>query len=377
MIRIPQIPVVAHGPEGFQAGQTAICSLGEDHLLYRGYRIQELIENAIFAEVAHLLLIGHKPSKSELAAFRAELIKLRPLPESVKDLLRRIALDGHPMDVLRTTVSFMGLEDPDVDVSDPASTLRVAKMLVARIPTVIGFIQALRDGRDPVEPNPKLDHPSNLLWCLTGEKPSDLFARVMDISLILYAEHGFNSSTFAALVVAGTMSDPYSAVCAALGALKGTLHGGANAASIEMLREISSPANVSDFLEERFRRNEPIAGFGHRILKDGDLRVPLLLSWGRKIAEQVGPEALHWFEIADHVQKIMLQRQGLHPNADLACGLTYSVMGIPPAMFTPIFAAGHVAGWCTHIMEQHASERMIRPISRYTGEGPRPWRDSD
>lgn len=356
-----------------QAGRTAICSLDEDRLLYRGYEIRDLLQNATFSEVAHLLLIGHKPSRQELAEFRAELVDLRPLPASVKELLRQIALDGDPMDVLRTAVSYMGVQDDAVDVSDREATLRIATMLVARIPTIIGFIQAMRDGRDPVEPNPKLDHPANLLWCLTGEKPSDLFARVLDISLILYAEHGFNASTFAALVVAGTKSDPYSAVCAALGALKGTLHGGANAASVEMLTQIGSAAHVEEFLEGRFERNEVVAGFGHRVLQNGDLRVPLLLEWGRKIAERVGPDALKWFEIADHVQHVMLKRTGLHANADLACGLTYSVMGIPPALFTPIFAAGHVAGWCAHIMEQHASDRLIRPLSEYTGERLRSW----
>jgi 2-methylcitrate synthase len=373
MPKTTSIPVVAQSGEGMQAGQTAICSLGEDHLLYRGYEIQDLIDHATYSEVAHLLLVGHKPSKQELASFRAELVELRPLPDNVKALLRSVVLDGDPMDVLRTTISYMGQLDKTIDPNNTAATLRIAKMLVARIPTIIGFIHALRDGRDPVEPNPELDHPANLLWCLTGEKPSDVFARVLDISLILYAEHGFNASTFSSLVVAGTRSDPYSAVCASLGALKGTLHGGANAASVEMLMEIGSPAHVDQFLEERLARHETIAGFGHRVLKNGDLRAPLLLSWGRQIAERVGPEALRWFEIADHVQEIMLKRKGLHANADLACGLTYSVMGIPPAMFTPIFAAGHVGGWCAHIMEQHASNRLIRPLSHYMGEPVRQW----
>ncbi|MCK4871469.1 MAG: hypothetical protein KAS72_01975 [Phycisphaerales bacterium] len=362
----------SEGLAGVQAGRSEIASVRQDRLLYRGYEIADLIEHATYSEVAHLLLVGHKPSRDELNDFRQELASLRPIPDGLKALLRDIAAVGEPIDVLRTAVSYLGLSDPDVGSRDGDAELRIAKRLLARVPTIIGYTRMLRDGIDPVEPDPALDHPANLLWCMTGQQPSDLFARVIDISLILFAEHGYDASSFASRVIAATLSDSYSAVCGAIGALKGSLDGGATAATMDMLREIGSPDNVQPFVDQCFQTKRKVMGFGHRVYEH-DHRVPLLLGWGKRIAEQVGPDAMKWFEIGEHVGRIMLEEKGLHPNAEFAFGLTYFVMGIPASQYTTILASAHVAGWCAHIMEQHAHNRLIRPLGDYVGPPRRSW----
>jgi 2-methylcitrate synthase/citrate synthase II len=374
----PDVPPRApktQGLAGISAGQTTICALEQDQLLYRGYEIHDLAENATFEEVAHVILVGHKASADELAAFKRELAMLRPIPDGLKHILREIAPFAEPMDILRTGVSYLGHYDPEEEMHEGVPELHMAKRLVAQIPTIIGYSQMVRDRKDPVDPDPDLDHAANLLWCMTGEKPSELYAKVMDVSLILYAEHEFNASTFAARVIAGTMSDLYSAVTGAIGALKGPLHGGANEAAMRMLQEVGTIENVRSFMDSAFAEKRKIMGFGHRVYKNGDHRAPILNGWGRKIAEQIGEDAVRLFDMGAAVEKIMLEEKGIFANVDFPCGMTYYTMGIPVPQYTPIFVASRVTGWCAHIMEQHANNRLIRPLSEYVGPPMRSWND--
>ena len=234
-------PQAARGLAGITVGDTQICAVTQTTLIYRGYEIADLAENATFEEVAHVLLVGHKPSSGELKSFKEELVALRPIPGGLEKLMGEIAPDppaAHPMSILGTGISYLSHFDPDVEDNSPEAGLRKSKRLLARIPSIIGCVQMVRDGRTPVDPDPSLDHAANLLWCMTGRKPDELQARVMDLSLILYAEHDFNASTFTARTIASTEADMHSAVCGAIGALKGPLHGGANEKAMEMLKEI-------------------------------------------------------------------------------------------------------------------------------------------
>ena len=363
------------GLEGIVAGDTAICSIEQvGGLYYRGYEIHDLADHATFEEVAHLLLVGHKPSGDELQRFNAEVAAERAVPGWIIDIVRRVAPHTHPMDTLRTGVSLLSHVDPDVADHSSAANLRKAKRLLAKIPTLIGAGQRAIDGQPALAPRPGANHAANLLYLMTGREPSPLEAKVMDVSLILYAEHEFNASTFTARVIAATLSDLHSAVCGAIGALKGPLHGGANEAAMEMVQEIGSLDNVERFMANAFATKRKIMGFGHRVYKKGDHRAPILWKWGLKLAKE-RPQFQKWFDIGAHVQRVMLAQKKIHPNVDFPCGLTYFTMGIPVPQYTPIFVASRIAGWCAHVMEQHADNRLIRPLSRYTGPVPRSWSD--
>ena len=379
------------GLEGISAGETAIASVLQDKLIYRGYEIHDLAENATFEEVAFVLLVGHKPDAKELQFFRDELVANRALPGPVVDYLRsmRPALSSGsavPMDVVRTAVSLLGNLDAESQDNAPEAGLRKSKRLLAKIPTIIGHMQNVIDGRELVGVqtggDAKLSHAANLLYMLSGEKPSAEFARVMDVSLILYAEHDFNASTFTSRIIAATLSDMHGAVTGAIAALKGPLHGGANEAAMDMLRDIMrdvGEANrqsdkVDAWMERAFAEKRKLMGFGHRVYKNGDHRAPILHALGRKLAEKERTDFVKWFELGERVQKIMLDKKQIHPNVDFPCGLTYFTMGIPVPQYTPIFVASRVSGWCAHIMEQHANNRLIRPVADYTGPGIRAWK---
>jgi 2-methylcitrate synthase/citrate synthase II len=370
------------GLAGQTIGDTSICSVGQSHLIYRGYEIADLAANATFEEVAHLLLVGHKPTAEECAAFSADLVAERSIPKSVQDVVAAVASssdDVHPMSILRTGVSLLSHLDPECEDNSPAAELRKSKRLMAKIPAIIGCGQAARDGRANVEPDPSLSHAANLLWCITGQKPGDISAKVMDVSLILYAEHDFNASTFTGRVIASTMADMHSAVCGAIGALKGPLHGGANEAAMDMLAEIMEAVEgggtARAWLDDAFATKRKLMGFGHRVYKNGDHRAGILRDWGLKYAQQENPSAQRWFDLGDEVQKIMLDDKNIHPNVDYPCGMTYYAMGIPVPQYTPIFVASRVTGWCAHIMEQHQNNRIIRPLAEYTGPELKQWND--
>ncbi len=382
----------ARGLEGVVAGQTAICSVEQGALIYRGYEIHDLAEHATFEQVAFLLLEGHKPSESELSRFKGEIIAERAVPGEVISYLKTagpMLKSGSggaavPMDVLRTCVSILGNMDRDAQSVAADANLRKAKRLLAKIPTIIGHMQTIIDGKPLVDPetggDPSLSHAANLMYLMTGQRPSAEFARVMDVSLILYAEHDLNASTFTTRVIAGTLSDMHGAVCGGIAALKGPLHGGANEMAMEMLREINThtggsadEAKINDFMQNAFKTKRKLMGFGHRVYKNGDHRAPILNALGRAVAEKKGADFIKWFKIGDVVELIMLRDKKIHPNVDFPCGMTYFVMGIPVPQYTPIFVASRITGWCAHIAEQHADNRLIRPLSEYTGPALKKW----
>ncbi len=378
------------GLEGVVAGETAICAVDQDSLIYRGYEIADLAEHATFEEVAFLLLEGHKPSREELLRFHAELAGERRLPDAVVDFLlemRRPLKEGAavPMDVLRSAVSILGNLDLASQKNTPEANLRKSKRLLAKIPTIIGHMQNIIDGREIVERetggDERLGHAANLIYLMTGEKPGEEATRVMDVSLILYAEHDYNASTFASRVIAGTLSDMHGAVTGAIAALKGPLHGGANEAAMEMLKELVDEVEAGKTVEEWFAKalaeKRKLMGFGHRVYKNGDHRAPILHALGRKVAERKQSEGngffVKLFEIGEHLQRLMLEQKQIHPNVDYPCGMTYYTLGIPVPQYTPIFVASRVSGWCAHIMEQHANNRLIRPRADYIGPARRKW----
>jgi len=380
---------LARGLEGVVAGETKICSIEQGGLWYRGYEIHDLAKNATFEEVAFVLLEGHKPDASELARFRCELAGERSLHPAVTSFIESAGgylASGRavPMDVMRTAVSILGHTDPDAQDNSAQANLRKAKRLLAKAPTIIGHMQNVIDGRAIIGRelggDPSLSHAANLLYLMTGVKPDAESARVMDVSLILYAEHDYNASTFTSRVIAGTLSDMHGAVTGGIAALKGPLHGGANEAAMEMLREIrtfieAGKGTINDFMQHAFITKRKLMGFGHRVYKNGDHRAPILNALGRKLAERKGKEFLRWFEIGDEVESIMLRDKKIHPNVDFPCGMTYFTMGIPVPQYTPIFVASRISGWCAHVIEQHANNRLIRPLSLYTGEPARKWND--
>jgi len=378
---------VVRGLEGVFAGETAICSIEQGQLLYRGYEIHDLAAHATFEEVAYLLIEGAKPSADQLKKFKGELVAERAIPDSVAAFCKSIAPQlkagtAVPMDVVRTGISMLGHFDAESQDNSHDANVRKAKRILAKVPTIIGHMQAALDGRDPVMPktggDPSLDHAANLLYQMTGERPSPDFAKVMDVSLTLYAEHDYNASTFTTRVIAATLSDMHGAMAGGVAALKGPLHGGANEAAMEMLKEIrefieSGKGSVNDFMQHAFATKRKLMGFGHRVYKNGDHRAPILNKLGRALAQKKGPTWLKWFEIGDQVEAIMLRDKKIHPNVDFPCGMTYFTMGIPVPQYTPIFVAARVTGWAAHIIEQHDNNRLIRPLAKYTGPAERKW----
>ena len=376
-------PTDTRGLAGQAVGDTSICSVNQTQLIYRGYEIADLAAHATFEEVAHLLLVGHKPSAEELAAFDVVLKAERSIPAHIRDAIVRIAKDtpeAHPMSVLRTAVSLLSHDDVECEDNGAEAELRKSMRLLAKIPTCIGVHQMALDGKTPVEPDATLTHAANLLWCMSGEKPGEIAAKVMDVSLILYAEHDFNASTFTCRVISSTNSDMHSAVCGGIGALKGNLHGGANEAAMDMLRDIMTDTeggamSVEAWMQRAFEEKRKLMGFGHRVYKNGDHRAGILRDWGLKYASEENTASKKWFDLGDEVQAIMLRDKNIHPNVDFPCGMTYFAMGIPVPQYTPIFVASRITGWCAHIMEQHANNRIIRPLANYVGPALQNWRD--
>ncbi|MBL9148732.1 MAG: citrate synthase [Phycisphaerae bacterium] len=376
-------PVDTRGLAGQTVGETSVCAVTQTELIYRGYEIADLAANATFEEVAHLLLVGHKASPAELKAFKDEIKSMRALPASVRDAVVRIAKESpnaHPMSILRSGVSLLSHLDPDCEDNSPAAELRKSKRLLAQIPGIVGACQRTLDGQSPLDPDSSLDHAANLMWLMSGKKPGELAARIMDVSLILYAEHDFNASTFSCRTIASTETDMHSAVCGGIGALKGPLHGGANEMAMEMLKDIDrdlaaakGSMNVEQWMQRAFVEKRKLMGFGHRVYKNGDHRAGILRSWGLKLAEVQGPSSKKWFDLGDQVQAIMLKEKNIYPNVDFPCGMTYFIMGIPVPQYTPIFVASRITGWCAHIMEQHQNNRIIRPLAEYKGPALRKW----
>ncbi|NBB94025.1 MAG: 2-methylcitrate synthase [Gammaproteobacteria bacterium] len=353
------------GLRGQSAGQTEICTVGAsgNSLRYRGYAVDELAEKASFNEVAHLILKGHLPDREELDAYTRRLKALRGLPDALKEVLERIPANAHPMDVMRTGCSFLGNLETEESFDEQQD---VADRLLASFPSMITYwYRYSHDGkRIDVETDDDTIG-GHFLHLLHGKASSDLHARVMDVSLILYAEHEFNASTFTARVCASTLSDMHSCVTGAIGSLRGPLHGGANEMAMAMLEQYDSPEQARADVLRKLEEKEKIMGFGHAVYREKDPRNAIIREWSRKLSDDVGDDTL--FPVSEIVEKTMWDEKKLFANADFYHASAYHFMGIPTGLFTPIFVMSRVTGWCAHIMEQRANNRIIRPGADYVG----------
>ncbi len=360
------------GLEGVIAGETSICWVDPNAgLLYRGYDIHELASRATFEDVVWLLLHGELPTAEQVAGLSQELAAERALPSEVVATLRQFPPGTHPMDVLRTGVSMLAAFDPDLNDHSRAANLRKAARLIAKVSTLITDAWRVAHGRPPLPPRPELPHGANFLHCLTGKVPEPWQTKALDTILVLYADHEFNASTFSARVTASTLADIYAAVTTALGTLKGPLHGGANEETTKMLQSIQSLDGAEAWIMERLARKEKIMGFGHRVYKRGDSRVPMMRELARQLGQRFGQE--RWVPVCERLEAIMEREKKLCANLDLYAAPVFYLLGFPPELNTPIFAASRVSGWCAHILEQHEHNRLIRPRSLYTGPPRRTW----
>ncbi|MFC6672806.1 bifunctional 2-methylcitrate synthase/citrate synthase [Marinobacterium aestuariivivens] len=360
------------GLRGQSAGETALCTVGQSGagLTYRGYDIAELADKAQFEEVAYLLLYGKLPNRGELDAYIARLKEMRGLPQALKTVLEQIPADAHPMDVMRTGCSMLGNLETETDFSQQHD--KIDRML-ACFPSIICYwYRYSHDGVRIDTEAPDIDSiGGHFLGLLRGEKPNELHERVMNVSLILYAEHEFNASTFAARVCASTLSDIHSSVTAAIGTLRGPLHGGANEAAMEMIEHWKTPDEAEREILGKLERKEKIMGFGHAIYRDSDPRNALIKKWSKLLAEEVGDERL--YPVSVRCEEVMWREKKLFCNADFFHASAYHFMGIPTKLFTPIFVCSRVSGWTAHIMEQRANNRIIRPSADYTGPDHADW----
>lgn len=363
-------PAYSPGLEGVLAGETALCHVdeGEGGLRYRGYAVSDLAEQATFEEVAYLLLFGKLPTGKELKDFSAQLAGQSVLPGPVAAFLGVVPPAAHPMDILRTSVSLLGMTDPDASDNSHDANVRKSVRLLAHIPLIIAVAHRLANGKPRVEPQPDLGFAENLLCLLTdrrGDETARVMARVLDVSLTLYAEHEFNASTFSARVTASTMTDLHSAVTSAIGTLKGPLHGGANEAVAEMFLEIGSRDRAEQWVRDALAHKRRIMGFGHRVLKNGDSRSLIIQRQAESLSRTCGDR--RWYEIATIIDRIMQQEKGLYPNLDFYTAVAYLLMGIPQQLYTPVFVCSRITGWCAHVIEQQDHNRLIRPRALYTG----------
>ena len=369
-------PPYSPGLEGVIAGESALCQVdeGEHGLRYYGYAVSDLAEQATFEEVAYLLLYGKLPTLKELDDFSTQLRSQWPLPGPVEAFIGVVPPDAHPMDILRTGISLLGMTDPDASHVSHEANLRKSLRLMAQIPMIITNAHRLAHAKRQVQPQENLSFAENLLYLLTdrvGDEKAKAMARVLDVSLILYAEHEFNASTFAARVAASTMTDLHAAMTAAVAALKGPLHGGANEAVAAMLVEIKSPGRAEKWVREALAHKRRVMGFGHRVLRHGDARSQIIQRHAEALSRVCGET--RWYEIAAIVDGVMQQEKGLYPNLDFYTAVAYLLMGIPRDLYTPVFVCSRITGWCAHVIEQQDHNRLIRPRALYTGPAPRPY----
>jgi citrate synthase len=362
-------PIYSPGLEGVIAGETAISTVAEG-LSYRGYSVTELAEKCGFDEVAHLLLHGELPNARQLADFQRRVAAGRHLPDPLFDLFKDLPRWTPSMDALRTAVSLLAHFDQDVDDNSPEANLRKAERLLAQVPLAVAACHRISKGLQAVPARKDLSHAANFLHVLHGTEPQPDAVRALDVSLILYAEHEFNASTFTARVVCSTESDLHASVVAAIGALKGRLHGGANEKIMDLLQAAGGPDTAEAWVRDMLARKERIMGFGHRVYKHGDERARILKTFTRKAAEAAGQT--RWEDTAEVIERIMVAEKKLHPNLDWPAGRLYHCLGLEIPLYTPIFVMARVAGWAAHVSEQLSHNRLIRPRGRYTGPAPRP-----
>ena len=355
---------------GIAVAETELCSIDPERgiLMYRGYDIADLAEHSTYEEVAYLLLEGDLPAQEQLGRFREEL-STREVPDAVRAIVQGYAREASPMETLRTALSALSFADPDEGAIDRDSERRKAAQLIAQLPTIIALYERRRSGLDAVPPDPALSYAENFLTMLRGEAPTEQEVRAFDVAMILHAEHELNASTFTARVVAGTLADMHSAVTAATCALKGPIHGGANQLAMEFFEEIGAPERAAEAVRERFAQKRTIYGFGHPVYVTTDPRAKILKRLSEEFSDEGGEP--DWYAITEATERAVAEQKGLASNVDLYSGSLYRYLGIPNDLYTPLFAASRVAGWCAHVLEQHANNRIIRPAAEYIGPEPR------
>ncbi|MFD9827309.1 bifunctional 2-methylcitrate synthase/citrate synthase [Tsukamurella tyrosinosolvens] len=360
-------PTIHRGLTGVVVDTTAVSKVVPEtnSLTYRGYAVQDLAAACSFEQVAHLLWNGELPSREEGIRFEASERAARVADRSLLELVHRLPTTCHPMDVVRTTISYLGADDPEEWATTPEALQAKGLRMLAVLPTIVAADHRRRRGLAPIAPDTRLGYAENFLHMCFGEVPEPELVRAFEVSLILYAEHSFNASTFAARVVASTLSDMYSAVTAAVGALKGPLHGGANEAVMHDMEEIGDPANAEAWMRGKLDRREKVMGFGHRVYKNGDSRVPTMKRAFLDIAARTGGEK--WVRIYDILERTMDDATGIKPNLDFPTGPAYHLLGFDTEVFTPIFVMARITGWTAHIIEQEATNALIRPLSAYVG----------
>jgi 2-methylcitrate synthase/citrate synthase II len=365
-------PAYSPGLAGVIAGETKICSVDPNAgLMYRGYDIHEMASQASFEEVAYLLINGELPNPKQLAQFTRQIASERVLPGTVIEMLRLFPRSSHPMDLVRTGVSMLGSFDEELNDNSHGANLRKAIRLIARVSTLVTDGWRISQGEEPLPERPDLTQAGNFFYKLNGDVPQDWQIRMLDTIFILYADHEFNASTFAARVAASTLADMYAAVTSACATLKGPLHGGANEESMKMLEEIKTPDRAEAWVKKKLAAKGKIMGFGHRVYKKGDSRVPVMREIGRDLGKRTGKE--QWIAICEKLEEVMGREKSLCANVDLYAAPVFWMLGFAPELNTPLFATSRVAGWCAHVVEQQDNNRLIRPRSLYTGPPARPY----
>lgn len=366
-------PQIAKGLAGIYSDYTRISTVVDEtnSLTYFGYPVQELAEFCRFEEVAYLLWHGELPTAEQLKKFEQEERTQRHISPALTNVLRQFCAEAHPMDTLRTAVSFMGVEDPSWADISPTGNLKKSIRLLAQIPTIIAADFRLRKGLKPIAPRADLSMAENFFHMYFDEVPQKEIVKCFDVSLTFYAEHSFNASTFTARTIASSLSDIYSAVTGAVGSLKGPLHGGANEAVMHMLLDIQEPSKAQAWIDEALsEKKNLVMGFGHRVYKNGDSRVPYMTKVFHEMAKLKGGQK--WVEIENILAKTMLEKKNIHPNLDYPVGPAYYMMGFEIPVFTPIFVMSRITGWAAHIMEQLSDNKLMRPLSVYKGVEQRP-----
>ncbi|MFC4565304.1 bifunctional 2-methylcitrate synthase/citrate synthase [Nocardiopsis mangrovi] len=360
------------GLAGVVVDTTEVSMIDEatNSLTYRGYPVQELATSCSFEEVAYLLWYGDLPTEQQLDSFRARERVTRTLNRGTLEVLRRIPESTHPMDVLRTAISYLGSDDPAEDDPSMPAQHAMAEAMMARLPTIVAVDHRRRHGLETINPDPELGLAENFFHMCFGEVPEPEVVRCFEASLILYAEHSFNASTFAARVVTSTRADIYSAVTAAIGALKGPLHGGANEQVMFMLEEIGTADRAAEWVDRTLADGNKVMGFGHRVYKHGDSRVPTMMAALERMADLKGAGEL--MDLVRAVEEVVMDRTGIHPNLDYPSGPAYQLMGFDIPAFTPLFAMARMIGWTAHVVEQKEEDALIRPLSEYVGRERRP-----
>ncbi len=359
---------IKKGLLGIVVDETTISQVMPDinSLTYRGYAVQDLCEKCSFEEVAYLILNKELPNKSQFKKFKKELEKNRNITINLREIVKHMPKKSHPMDVARTVVSVLGLEDKETSINSPAANMRKAIRIFAKTPTAIAAFFRARKGKNVIPPKKNLGFSENFFYMCFGKAPGKEIIKAFDISLILYAEHSFNVSTFTARTITSSLSDIHSAITGAIGSLKGPLHGGANEAVMHMMNKIKKPANAFKWINNALDKKEVVMGFGHRVYKKGDSRVPTMEKYFKKVSKIKKDKK--FLKIYDTVKNVMIERKDIHPNVDFPTGPTYHLMGFDTDFFTPIFVLSRITGWSAHIMEQHAANKLIRPLSKYSGE---------